>query len=73
MAIMNSSYGTCLVSKNVYDGKGKIKWCVREDSTRDVDNGWRFHLDIDSEEYLANSNNYKHPGIHPDLHVQRTC
>jgi len=28
MAIMNSSYGACLVSKNVYDGKGKIKWGV---------------------------------------------
>ena len=47
-----------LVSKNIYNGKGKLKWCVREDSTRDVDNGWRFLSDIDSEEFLANSNNW---------------
>ncbi len=57
-ATINSSYGACLVSKNIYNGKGKLKWCVREDSTRDVDNGWRFLSEIDSEEYLANSNNW---------------
>lgn len=57
-ATIDSNYGACLVSKNIYDGKGKLKWCVREDSTKDVDNGWRFLSDIDSEEYLANSNNW---------------
>lgn len=57
-ATINSSYGACLVSKNIYTGKGKLKWCVREDSTRDVDNGWRFLSEIDTEEYLSNSSNW---------------
>ena len=56
--IKNSSYGACLVSRNIYGGKGKLKWCVREDSKRDIDNGWRFFSDIDTDEYLADISNW---------------
>ncbi len=55
---VNSIYGASLVSKSIYDRKGKLKWCVREKSTRDVDNGWRFLADIDTDEYLADINNW---------------
>jgi hypothetical protein len=58
MDTMKSNYGACLVSKNIYDGKGKLKWCIRETSKRDVDNGWRFLSDIDTEEYLADAKNW---------------
>lgn len=57
-SIVNSIYGASLVSKNIYDRKGKLKWCVRENSIRDVDNGWRFLSDIDTDEYLANVDNW---------------
>lgn len=56
--IKKTSYGACLVSKSIYDGKGKLKWCVRENSKRDVDNGWRFLSDIDTDEYLTDVENW---------------
>ena len=49
--------GGCVVSKNILFGRGKLRWCVREKSINDIDNGWRFFSDIDSEEYLANQDN----------------
>jgi hypothetical protein len=57
-ASINSSYGACLVSKNIYNRKGKLKWCVKENSKRDIDNGWRFFSDIDTDEFLADTNNW---------------
>ena len=36
--------GGSIVSKNILSHKGKLKWCVREESVNDVDNGWRFFL-----------------------------
>lgn len=53
-----SRFGGCLTSMNVYNRIGKLKWCVREESVRDVDNGWRFFSDIDTEEYLADTSNW---------------
>ena len=58
MVTINSSYGACMVSKNIYNGKGKLKWCIKEESSRDVDNGWRFLSDIDTDEYLSDINNW---------------
>ncbi len=49
--------GGCVVSKNILSHKGKLKWCLREKSINDIDNGWRFFSDIDSEDYLADANN----------------
>ena len=58
MAVIHSAYGACMVSRNIYEGTGKLKWCVRESSTRDVDNGWRFMSDLDTDEYLADNSNW---------------
>lgn len=49
--------GGCIVSKNILEGRGKLKWCVREKSVNPADNGWRFFSDIDTEEYLNNASN----------------
>ena len=42
--------GGCVVSRNILSGKGKLKWCIRENSVNEVDNGWRFLSDIDTNE-----------------------
>lgn len=49
--------GGCVVSKNVLNHKGKLRWCVREESVNEKDNGWRFFSDIDTEEYLGKADN----------------
>lgn len=49
--------GGCVVSKNILSGKGKLKWCVRENSVNEVDNGWRFLSDIDTNDYLSEPSN----------------
>ena len=49
--------GGCIVSKNILDGKGKVKWLLREESIDEVDNGWRFFSDIDDENFINNPNN----------------
>lgn len=38
--------------------KGRTKWCIREEGARDVDNGWRFFSEFDTEEYLAEISNW---------------
>ena len=49
------SAGGCIVSRNVLEKKGMLKWCVREKSMNKIDNGWRFFSDIDTDEYLSNT------------------
>lgn len=50
--------GGCVVSKNIIEGKGKLKWLVREKSVDvAVDNGWRFFSDIDDDEFVNNVEN----------------
>lgn len=49
--------GGCIVSKNIIEGKGQLKWLIREESTSPVDNGWRFFSDIDTNDYLEDPNN----------------
>lgn len=49
--------GGCIVSNNILQKKGHLKWCVREMPYNSVDNGWRFFSDIDTEDYLDNPNN----------------
>ncbi|MEX1308118.1 MAG: DUF2185 domain-containing protein [Eubacteriales bacterium] len=51
----NMNMGGSIVSKNILEGTGQLKWCVRESFVNDVDNGWRFLSDIDTEEYLADA------------------
>ena len=47
-----SNAGGSIVSKNILSHKGKLRWCVREESVNDVDNGWRFFHDVTHELYL---------------------
>ncbi|CEH14720.1 Domain of unknown function DUF2185 [Ceraceosorus bombacis] len=49
--------GACLASTNVVSGAGRVKWMVREVSQAAADNGWRIFSDIDTQEYLADSEN----------------
>lgn len=49
--------GGSVVSKNILNKKGNIKWCIKEKSLNDIDNGWRFLSDIDTDEFLADSSN----------------
>lgn len=49
--------GGCVVSKNILSHKGNLKWCVREEPINEMDNGWRFFSDIDTEEYLSEADN----------------
>ncbi|MFW0791378.1 DUF2185 domain-containing protein [Gordonia sp. CPCC 205333] len=44
--------GACLLSTNVVDGKGVIRWMVRDESHDPADNGWRIMSDVDTEEFL---------------------
>ncbi|MDD2592700.1 MAG: DUF2185 domain-containing protein [Erysipelotrichaceae bacterium] len=49
--------GGCVVSRNILNGLGNVKWCIRESSCNELDNGWRFLSDIDTVEFLADSSN----------------
>ena len=49
--------GGCVVSKNVTNGKGKVKWLLRELPVNKADNGWRVFSDIDDNEFLSSPNN----------------
>lgn len=44
--------GGSIVSKNILEHKGKLKWCFREQSVNEIDNGWRFLSEIDTNEFL---------------------
>lgn len=52
--------GACMVSNNILTGKGKLKWCYRHEPHRgaDVDNGWEFCSDIDTEDFLNVAENW---------------
>ena len=49
--------GGSVVSKNILENKGRLKWCFREKSVNDIDNGWRFLSEIDTDEFLSNPQN----------------
>jgi len=52
-----SIMGGCVVSNNIINGTGKLKWCVRDESANPVDSGWRFFSNIDTDEYLEDAKN----------------
>lgn len=52
-----NNFGGCVVSNNIINKKGMLKWCVREPSLNQVDNGWRFFSDIDTEDFLNDAKN----------------
>ena len=45
--------GGCIVSKNILEKQGRLKYCVKEESVNQIDNGWRFLSDIDNQEFLS--------------------
>ena len=47
----------CIASNNLLTEKGELKWCFRETPINNMDSGWRFLSDIDTDEYLADANN----------------
>ncbi|NQI89857.1 DUF2185 domain-containing protein [Streptococcus suis] len=49
--------GGAVVSNNILNNKGKIKWIFREEGTNELDNGWRFLSEIDTDEFLSDSSN----------------
>lgn len=49
--------GGCIVSNNILNGKGTLKWLLREESVDKNDNGWRFLSDIDDEKFINNPDN----------------
>lgn len=49
--------GGSIVSKNILSKKGRLKWCFREESINEIDNGWMFLSEIDTDEFLAKSEN----------------
>ncbi len=53
----SSESGGSVVSENIINGKGRLKWCVREESVNPADNGWRFFSDIDTSEFLSSVGN----------------
>lgn len=55
--IKQSHLGGSVVSKNILEGNGRLKWCLREKPLNEIDNGWRFFSENDTETYLADSAN----------------
>ena len=49
--------GGSIVSKNILQNNGRIKWCFREESVNAIDNGWRFLSEVDTDDYLQNASN----------------
>lgn len=49
--------GKCVVSKNIIENNGRLKWCFREYPVNEEDNGWRFLSDIDTEDFINDSKN----------------
>lgn len=47
----------CIASNNLLSRKGELKWCFRETPINNMDSGWRFLSNIDTDEYLADANN----------------
>ena len=51
--------GACLMTYNAFEGRGKVRWMVREASKNPVDNGWLIMSHIDTSEYLSNPDNWR--------------
>ena len=49
--------GGSIVSKNILESKGRLKWCIKESPVNELDNGWRFLSDIDTDDFLSDSSN----------------
>jgi len=50
--------GGSMVSNNLLNGKGELRWCVKHAPVNELDNGWVFLADVDTEEFLADPQNF---------------
>lgn len=50
--------GGSVISRNIYEGKGRLMWCQRHSPSNPADNGWRFLSDIDTKEYCRDPRNF---------------
>lgn len=48
-AIFISNAGGMIITKSLLEGKSKLKWIFRENSTNAADNGWRAIGDTDTQ------------------------
>lgn len=53
----NMNMGGSIVSMNILEKKGRMKWCFREESVNEIDNGWRFLSEVDTDDYLQDASN----------------
>lgn len=49
--------GGSVASRNIWEKKGRLKWCIKEAGVHPLDNGWRFLSEIDTDEYLQDPSN----------------
>ncbi len=42
--MQSMNMGGSIASRNILENKGRLKWCVREQSVNEIDNGWRFFV-----------------------------
>lgn len=54
-----SNAGACLATSNVIEGRGVVRWMVREPSRDPVDNGWQIMSHIDTSDYLNDASNWQ--------------
>lgn len=56
---MNNSMnmGGSIISNNILENKAKLKWCFGENGINELDNGWRFLSEIDTDDYLEDASN----------------
>ena len=52
--MQSMNMGGSIASRNILENKGRLKWCIREKSVNDLDNGWRFLSETDTDEFLQN-------------------
>ncbi len=53
----SSGLGGSVVSKNILQNKGNVKWCIKDQPVNAIDNGWSFLPEIDTDEYFADALN----------------
>ena len=57
MSKIGMGLGASIISNNILENKANIKWILREESVNELDNGWRFLSEIDTEDYLSHAEN----------------
>ena len=56
--VVKTKIGTVTISRNLLLESSQLKWCVREIPKGEIDTGWVFLAESDSEEFLADKNNW---------------